>query len=139
MKRRKRKKQIREEEQFLIETLRDCFNSIDIPAGKLSEACGNRLSSNLVYLLMEKLSLESSQWSHRERWLDGIEWHELIVTDGNRIKGKGIMWWGYRNDYSLELPAPFEAEVDLVKGNNRFYLAYKLIFESEGTFYEVND
>jgi hypothetical protein len=81
----------------------------------------------LTHLLNLHVQLDYS-WSH-ERWLDGINIEDLVVSDEARmIHAEGVLWWGLRGDVGgKQTDDPFIGTIWLVE-SKRHPLAYELSF-----------
>lgn len=140
MKRRTAKKRLQLAERHVAETLISCIKSSDSADRILINDEWDYLGFALTYLLMYYLTLYYPQWPHDQRWIDDIEWESLKVSQQREFMGTGKLWWGKRHDVGGEMvQVPFTAELRIHKTDKRLQIAYKLEFESDGVFYQVDN
>jgi len=130
MKQRIENKTIQDEERALLQTVQQwLFSDVEKQTnGELYE----KLSTDLVYLMMAHLSLYHSGWNNKERWLDNIEWKELKITKSKFIVGKGILWCGNRKNTSAAMiPIIIQVKLKILKGQPD-RISYNLEFTDDG-------
>jgi hypothetical protein len=131
--------QIRNEERNVALEMQKCLTASSIGEEIEDNACLSRLGSALTYLVMAHLQLDS-RWSHKTRWLDGIEWKSLSRYEPRAMQGKGTIWWGRRIEPAASLVGvEFQTQLRLSVSRNYPRINYRLSFESESVLYSIRN
>ena len=118
---------LKKEEEILVEILRNAIKSANYSQGDIDARFQHELGFILAYYL--KAILDSQKDSNLEgKWIDFIEWKSLHLLDVALLKGRGILWWGYKTDESKTFSENFYCELQVSESEGKSSVLYSFQF-----------
>lgn len=127
---------IKKIEQAITNYLQEAMNGKTYVEGNKHLTNATMIGHGISHYITEILQ-ERKESKIKGRWIDDISWNNLEFFPPNKMRGRGKLWWGFKNDMETKTYSEdFNCEIDWID-SEKMVISYLFEFEIDGKIFKL--